>query len=503
MKVFKYKYIAILMLLGFGLQAQTFDKKINESFKVNPEVELEINASHTDVTVETWNRNVVSIEAVMEVEGVSKQEADKILDKWNFEALGNKTIVKVNSSSENIEFAFNFPEIEFEIPEFNFEMPEMPKMHKTPKMSKMPKRPKMPEMPQMPEIVEIEFDYEAYKNDSTYLKRYKEQVASQVIKFKNSGWVQMRDSLRNSDEYKRAIDDWKQASKEIAREMNDLRDSEQFREAIVASKEAALEVRKEMLENKELWKEQANRAQETAKMAMEMVKEMQENGTFDSIQNFSENIYFNYGEAKNSKIKIKKYLKIKVPKNATFNFNVRHGKLNIPDSNKKISATISYGDFNGGIIVGDSNYLNISNSPIVINTLESANITLKNVPNAKFGTFENVNLFSNYTDVFIQKIGGNNALSNKFGKIVIVSSTENFEKLNLILDYSKATVDLSNSAYNYQISNKKSSLILNDNIKKVMNKTRDGVQIIEGYNLYETTLNKLFLTSVYSSVKLN
>ena len=46
---------------------------------MNPDVTIVINATHTDVDIETWNKNEVSIEAVIEVEGVSKKEAEKIV----------------------------------------------------------------------------------------------------------------------------------------------------------------------------------------------------------------------------------------------------------------------------------------------------------------------------------------------------------------------------------------------------------------------------------------
>jgi hypothetical protein len=135
------------------------------------------------------------------------------------------------------------------------------------------------------------------------------------------------------------------------------------------------------------------------------------------LHNYSENIYFGYKTDKKSKVKIRKYFKIKVPKNATFDLNVRHGKVTIPESNKKMSANMSYGNFIGGVISGSSNELRFSNSPVEIGILNSSNITLKNVPNAKFGTFENTNLFSNSSDVFIEKIGNNVSLSQKFGNL--------------------------------------------------------------------------------------
>ena len=55
MKTYKYKIVALLMLLAFSVQAQKFDKKITDKFKVNSDAVIVINAVHTDVDIETWN----------------------------------------------------------------------------------------------------------------------------------------------------------------------------------------------------------------------------------------------------------------------------------------------------------------------------------------------------------------------------------------------------------------------------------------------------------------
>ena len=79
MKVYKYKIVGLLVVLAISAQAQKFDKTINERFKVTSEVEVVINATHTDIDIETWNKNEVSIEAVMEVERLPKAADEKIL----------------------------------------------------------------------------------------------------------------------------------------------------------------------------------------------------------------------------------------------------------------------------------------------------------------------------------------------------------------------------------------------------------------------------------------
>lgn len=466
MKTYKYKIVSLILLLTVSVQAQKFDKKINENFKVNSDVTIVINAAQTDVDIETWNRNEVSIEAVMEVEGISKKEADKILGKWKFEALGNKSKVKITSLSDNFDFEydrdfdFNFDFPEIEIPYFELPVIDFPEF-------------KIPEMPQMPEM---EFDYEAYKKDSSYLKGYKIQVAKQVEKFKNSGWKMKFDSVRNSEEFKHSVEE---------------------------AKRAVEEVRKQMLENNVEFKEQMKAAEEAGKMAKELIKKMKEEGKFDSIRNRSENIYFKFSDNKNSKVKIKKYLKIKVPKNATFDLNVRQGKLNIPNSSTKMSANISYGNFIGGIITGSKNELIFSNSPVQIDNLNSGNITLKNVPNATFGTFSNANLFSNSSNVLINEVGIDTSLSQKFGSIKINGIVPNFKAFNLILDSAKANLKFANANFVYQINSKKSTLELSDKLKEVKSKTVDGVNLLEGFYNNKSSQNKLFLTGVYSTINLN
>ena len=499
MKTYKYKIFAIMVVIAFSVQAQKFDKTIKERFKVNTDVEVVINAAHTDIDIETWNKNEVSIEAIMEVEGLQKEEAEKLFKKWKFEALGNKNKVKISSISNSFDFDFKF-DFDFDFPDVevpHFEMPDIdfPEIE-------LPELPEMPEMPEM-DFEEFEFDYDAYKNDSTYLKGYKRRIAKEVKKFKESGFKKRLDSVRNSDEYKLKIIEFKKASKEMAKEMKKFKESKEFKRSIEESKRVAEQVRREMLNNKELMKDQMKVAKEASKKAMELIKKMKEEGKFEEMRKHGENIYFYNEKNKNSKVKIRKYIKIKVPKNTIFDLNVRHGRLNVPKSNKKMSANIMYGNFIGGIITGEKNELRFTNSPIDIQTIYSGNITLKNVPNATFGTFENSNLFANSSNVVIENVGNDVALSQKFGKLEINAITPNFNNLNLILDYSKASLNFSNAHFVYSINSKNSTLKLGSDLTEITSKLIGGVKQIEGFNVNRTSSNKLFLTSVFSTFTLN
>ena len=522
MKTFKHSILSLLLILTFSVQAQKkYDKKVKETFKVNPDVEIVINAQHTDVDIQTWNKNEVVVEAVMEVEGVSEKEAQDILSRWSIEALGNSKKVKISSGSNNFYFVgdgnysfdydFRFPdnivipEIEFE----HFEMPDLPDLPELPEIEFPEFFMEEIEIPEI-EIEALEFDYDKYKNDSTYMKEYKKKVEKAMKKFNKGDWKEKIEKHRNSKEYKDAMKEykikmekWNKKFKEsdYNKKLQEKLNSEEFKRSVEEAKRMAEEHRLEILENKEMWKEQADIAKKEAVKVKEMIAKMKRDGKFDSIHNHSENIFFLSNDKKNSKVKIKKYLKIKVPKKATFDLNVRHGKLKVPKSSIKISANIEYGDFIGGVLEGN-NRITISNSPVVIDMLNSGNITLRNVPNATFGTFSNANLFANSSDVLIDELGVNTALSQRFGELEVVSVISEFEHINLVVDYAKASVNFSNSDFVFQINNKKSKLNLEGCTTNSNKNSNYGLNLIEGFYKNQNSLNKLQLTGVYSTVNI-
>ena len=98
-----YKYvITFLTICCIGTTfAQKFEKKFSENFKTNKDVKIYINASHTDINVTSWNKNEVQVNAIIEVEGVDKEVAEKYFKNWEFDALGNKRKVEIKSRDSN------------------------------------------------------------------------------------------------------------------------------------------------------------------------------------------------------------------------------------------------------------------------------------------------------------------------------------------------------------------------------------------------------------------
>ena len=115
MKTVQYKIITIIALLFVTvIVAQKQEKKSTEKFSVNKNVVIDVNTRYTDIEIETWNKNVVVIEAYLVMEGEQDQQIiDDFLKNWNFEALANKNSINISSKSMGL----------IDIHSFNFDTP--------------------------------------------------------------------------------------------------------------------------------------------------------------------------------------------------------------------------------------------------------------------------------------------------------------------------------------------------------------------------------------------
>lgn len=398
--------------------AQKFDEKFTESFKVKKDVEVEINATNTEINVTTWNRNEVLVDAFIEIEGLSKKDAEKYFKNWDFEALENSSKVKITSKGSyglgsKTDFIF-FNDMDFSFPEI--EMPDIDAIV-------------IPEM-NFDFISDLNFDF-----DFEDLDDLDENMAK---KGKYSfEW--------NDDDYKIII--------KTKKEWEAFKKTKEFKELKKRMAESKKKFTKGFADSKEKMKKQFSNAKvEFAKIdkikikeelakAKAKLKEMK----FNLNSNHSGKLIIDGKE-----IKIKKRLEIKVPKNATFDLNTRHCKVNLP--NTVASGNVKYGIFNANDLIGGK--LTIDYSKVNINDLNACNLFLNNVTDATITSVTNTNLSNNSSGVTILRINEKVNLSDKFGKLVIEGFNPNFGEFTLNVSHSDATVIFGNvhSKFNYNVN---------------------------------------------------
>lgn len=440
MKLKTYKCIGFLIAAFFisGLQAQKFDKKFNETFKVNKNVILAINASNADINVSTWNRNEVSVKAVITVEGLSKKEAQKFLKNWEFEALGNKSKVQINANANSFlhfgdnDFKFDFDFGDIVIPDINFDNIKID----------------IPEF-EMPDInlnfndiwKEIdEYDFDSDDHDGTKTFRYESNGKHKTIvikskkeweKFKKSGdYAKMKKELKRT--LKKATEKIKNIDmKKIHEQIN----KAEIRMQKINKKQIEAQIRKAKIQYEKFDKVKIKESLAAAKRSIEMMKHTMAK----RYRNGDNVIIIEDGDSK-KKIKITRKITIKVPKNATFDLNTKHSKVKLPKG--KTSGKVSYGTFNADEINGGN--LNIHFAPVIIDVLKGSTVTLNNITDATIASVINTKLTSSSSKLRINRLENDVDLTNEFGELVIDEVISSLKGLKLNLSFSETTIDLKN-----------------------------------------------------------
>jgi len=176
MKLMQFKLITLIMALTMvGAYGQKQSKTYNEVFNVNAKTVLDIDTNNTDIEFETWDKEQIAIEAIVEIEGATGEEAEHYFERGAIEIVGNSEKIKV-SSGKSYSWSFNHTmdvlnDIDIEIPNFHFEMPELPEM---PEIEEF--HIEMADIPPVPPVPNVDFDYEAYeKEGEKYLKRWQKK----------------------------------------------------------------------------------------------------------------------------------------------------------------------------------------------------------------------------------------------------------------------------------------------------------------------------------------
>jgi len=350
MKQLQYKLMVLIACICFVPNyAQKLEKKYTEKFSVNKNVVIDINTRYTDIEIETWDKNEVLIEAFIDV----KDEADrKVIDdylkKWNFEALGNKSSIKINSKSSGLidiyTFDFDAPDydvlftsdIQNTIENLQFVLPEMPEIPEIPELPEilfeMPELPEIPELPELPS----QFDFKEYKKDKSYLERWKKDNKDIIGKNAKVKIGRNSISITSDDDFSYKWNITTEGQNELAEEIQERLEEtkiqrEEYKKRLeIRMKERQKEMKERQKELKERQKELQGRIKERneeRKLALIKRQEAHEKRAKEMAKHRTEvrDIL-----AKREKVKIKRIIKIKAPKNAKFNMNVRYGSMSFP-----------------------------------------------------------------------------------------------------------------------------------------------------------------------------
>jgi len=303
MKKIPFKLIAFVCALSMSMYAQQFETPLQE-YKVNNDITVSVEASYAEIEIVEWNKNKVEIQGIMTVQGLPEDEAQNLFDSWDINTQADANTIRIRSNSSNFGneyFFFNSDKylgnVIVDVPALTGRVVDIiDSIHFV-----------MPELENFPDINfemnpnfqfngdSIAFDYEEFKNNSEYLEEWQERNKEQLELLKEELKENQMELAMNQKEIQREI---KEAQREVHREMK-MASQEMKQEMRVAQKEMQKEI-------KEAQKEmQREIHRETSEREHEVIRIMEDR----------------------QKVKVKKRLIIRVPKNAKLELDVDYCKI--------------------------------------------------------------------------------------------------------------------------------------------------------------------------------
>jgi len=481
MKLMPFRLITMVVtLIAVGVYGQKQSKTFNEVFNVTAETVLDINTSNVDIEFETWDKSQIVVEATIEIEGASAEEAKAYFEKGAIEIVGNSKKVEITTGVEN-SWAFSysmdaFKDINIDLPDFHFVMPEIPEI---PEMAEF--HFEMTDIPPVPPVPAIEFDYEAYgKDGEKYLKKWQKKFEKGFDK-----------------DYEKKMEEWS-AKMEAKRAVMDKR-----REEMEIRRQEIMQQRMEVQE-----KRMEERAVQMEKRAAEMEKRMEEREQTRELVEKERyrnakgaNIFYYSNDGKNKNYKVKKTLKIKMPKGTKINMNVRHGEVKLAGSTMNLSAKLSYSVLVANIIDGDQTSIQTSYSPVSVEKWNygllqadySEHVDLKEVLNLRLSTIS--------SDVTIDRLLETVIINNKMGPLTINSIAKDFKEIDVSLQNAELNCNLPATDFLIEVNGTLSKFTAPTNLS--LNHTKNNNNTVDkGFNIDKNSAKSILINSKYSEVVL-
>lgn len=445
--------VLLVCCLSIPIHAQQKLTKASQSLKVDKTATINLNSDYTTVQIDTWNKDVIEVEAFIESDKLSKEELQSALEQWRVDVSGSEDYVTISSNGIGNNFgntAFFDVTSMHALKDLECELAPIPPMPPLPNMSRipMPELPPMPQMPELPELPEgigqVDFDYETYKKEGEkyldkwsktyqkkYGKEYQEKMKAWAKKFDASGF----------DSYEKQMEAWgEKFGEEYGAKMEEW--GKQFGESFGQDFEREMEAWGETFEAQM----EAQEAQREARVHVIEQRVHAEERRSEAIQGRS--------ESRGVSPDIKKTLIIHMPKKAKLKVNVKYGELQFVSTIENLKADMSHTKLTANTIDGSQTSINVSYAPVAVTNWNQGNLVLNFVEHANLNTVNRLVLNSNSSNIDLETINENVIINGSFGDLNIKNIADSFQNLSIVLENSDAVIALPESDYNLQYQGK-------------------------------------------------
>jgi hypothetical protein len=486
--VFK-SFVLSLCLFTVGSYGQVQSKKYKETFTVGEEAVVNINTSHADIEFTTWNKDQVVVEATIELEGATPEEAEAYFNNGGIKILGNSQEISIKTGGENAWILRgahgDANNIIVQIPE----IPEIPDMEplfldlQIPEIPEIMEMPPMPPMPPMPQMQFKNFDYQAYEKDGEkYLEEWSKEFEQNF-----------------DEEYQKEMEEW---GKEM---QSRVEEREEAREEMMKEREEMGEEREEMRREAQ---ELRHEAQEVRQEVMEEQRritheqrEVHKNVIISRQGKDGPNTFYRSSEGKERNYKVKKTIKIKMPKSTKLKMNVRHGEVKLAENTRNMNATLSHARLLASTIDGEKTNIVASYSPVSVQRWNYGNLNINFSDEVALKDVNILTLSATSSNVTIDRLLKSAQIKNDLGALRINTISNDFKDLDVSIQNGELVCKLPVTPFSITIDGTSSDYSGPSDLKLVSEKNGNSF-VHSGYYMQKNSGKSIVIDSRYSDIML-
>ena len=493
------KSTVVFALLGTSLAFGQSKEK--QTFNVDSDVEININSTYVTFEFETWNKDKVEIEASIEGGDLTREERKELMDAWDFQVDADSDEITINAHGGFNWNWDNMPDLSGleSLQDLNFEGlgnlegladlgPMLTEML-TPMLENISKNPLPPDF--LNGLEGLEFDYDAYEKDKEgYIERWEAELEERFgedYEIKMEAW---------GEEYGEQWEAWgEEFGEKFAKDMEAW--GEEFGKKWEAWGE---EFGEKFAEDMEAWGEEFGEkfGEDMEKWAEELEGELEkwedENG------DASGNIIINGQDVMGIK-GAKRVIRIKMPKDAKLDLNVRHGEVKLGDA-YNVKANLNHTTFLANNVDGGETSINVAYAPVYVKHWIKGDLITSYVETCVLNKATTINMESKSSNVTFGVIAGDAVLSGSYGALVVNNLATSFDTLALTLDNTDANIFLPEVDFDLFFSGKKSDLRVPNSVTMSSN-TNQGTVIAKGHQGSSNSSRTININASYSDVTMH
>lgn len=340
-------------------------------------------------------------------------------------------------------------------------------------------------------------DNEYRKNKQAYVNKLNDKYGTNINVRQTDKWLDEMEDW--GDKFEKDMEAWGDNFEIKMESFEDAMDAwgENFGESIEKAFENWGE---DFGKDMEAWGEKFGEKME--KWVEENEGEWEKTTTRDENGNSSTHIRMNVDtdKARKSSRNVKRVIKIKMPKKAELDLNIRYGKVKMASA-YNATGTITHGSLAAASINGEDTSIDVSYSPVNVGSWTGGSLTANHIKECTIANAKDMAINSNSSNLVINRLNGSGMISGSFGQLSIAQVSDDFGSLTLILENSDLVMNLPDGAFNFNYSGEHNEFLLP---KQLETKTlKNGkTEMINGYHKSRTTGNVITITAKYSDVVL-